>query len=113
MNHGLEIRNLATSKCLLVHALTHPAEKNAQPTGMNFSDRLDNSSGSKQTCDFMELTESVACKPILKKKSTQGLNQALWPSLVPSSPRALSGGWIGKREINRLLKKAAKSLPPA
>jgi hypothetical protein len=35
MNYGLEIRNIATSKCLLVHALTHPAEKNAQPTGMN------------------------------------------------------------------------------
>ena len=34
-DHGLEIRNSATSKCLLVHALTHPAEKNAQPTGMN------------------------------------------------------------------------------
>lgn len=27
MNYGLEIRNIATSKCLLVHALTHPAEK--------------------------------------------------------------------------------------
>ena len=40
-DHGLEIRNSATSKCLLVHALTHPAEKNAQPIGMNFSDRLD------------------------------------------------------------------------
>ena len=59
----------------------------------------------------MELTEPAACKPTHKRKSIQGLNQALWPSLVPSSHKAQFDVLIGRKGNNELLKKVAK-LPP-
>lgn len=91
-------------------APTHPTKKKVQPTGMHLSDRLDNSSGSKQPCFLMKPKEPAACKPALKNKSTQGLNLALWPSLEPSSLRAQSDGWIGKKDSSKQPLKRAGSM---
>jgi hypothetical protein len=53
---------------------------------------------------------AAACNLTHKHKSIQDPNQVLWPSLVPSSPKALFAFPIDKNESKGPLRKASTPL---